>query len=216
MTAQQEERLVTPQGTTAVGEDDLQFREVDRDIVALHRAPELATRAREDARSCVHHHGHAALLAQFVDGAQFRDVARVGVRRHELVRRVDLDRVEPQLVEQVAHLASDVLREPRQHPTQRHEPAREGVAVARDELVDAHVVAHDVLAGVVHEPTDRDALRIHVRDERFRVVVEVRDLGKVGAALLDRLFGASVHAAVGLDVHVDVDDPWRGAHLSQV
>ena len=138
----------------------VQPREVDGHVVDRHRIGEDVARAREDRRPGVEHHRHAALLALAIDLRELPQLAAIGVRREELVRRMDLDHADAE-VEHAADLVAHVDLVQRIHRADRQQPVAMIAREVRDPVVDLAREAHHVRRHVVDAagPLDRPRRR---------------------------------------------------------
>src|SRR4029077_1334753 len=128
VTSQNEERLRHIERPAAVRHDDLEVREIDGDVVELHRIAVLGARARKNARARMDHHGQPTLLAAAINPSEALEPVRVRVGGEALVWRVHLQEADAQVYQPV-DVARRVFREPRVNASVWQETHRIGPGV---------------------------------------------------------------------------------------
>ena len=181
----------------------MQPREVDGHVVDRHRVGEDVARARKDRRAGVEHHRHAALLAFAIDLRQLPQLAAIGIRRKQLMRRMDLDQADAE-IEHPPDLGAHVHLVQRIHRAHRHQPIAMPARERRDPVIHLAREAHHVRRDVVDAARAIDSFRVEkaqqtVRRRQHVLRIRVRRVVDHGQHFrLDHL--------PGLDVDVGVED----------
>ena len=97
MTANKEKRLVHPQRSAAMREDDHQVGIVNAHIIAKHRLRVQISRAWEDGSPGVNHDRQVVCLGPLVDRCQATVAVHVIVGRKHLMRGMHFDGANPEL-----------------------------------------------------------------------------------------------------------------------
>src|SRR5213079_2712916 len=124
--SQNEKRLLHVERPAAVRHYDAEIGKIDRDVVELHRVAVLGARPGENTGAGVDHHRQPPLLAPPVDRPQGGETVGVGVRRHALVRRMNLDEPDPE-VGKAVYVTRRVLREAGVHAPVRQQALSVGL-----------------------------------------------------------------------------------------
>src|SRR5881409_2365650 len=204
--SQNEKCLLHVQRPTAVRHHDAEIGKIDRHVVEVHRVAVLGAGPGENAGAGVDHHRQPALLAPPIDLPQGVEAVRVRVRRHPLVRWMNLDEPSAELGEAV-HVARRVLREARMHAAVRQQSRWIGLGVCRGEGVARIGESHHVGRGVIHEAHPPHARAVHDLEQRARIVHHLDH--QVPMRVLTaphRLEHLRLELAPRLDVDVNVRD----------
>lgn len=93
-----------------------EVREIGGHVVRVDRVPETRARAGVD------HHRHAVLRGNFVERRQLRKIVAIGVRAESLMRRVDLETAEPEILDEPPRLLAHAARVPRVNGAESDQP----------------------------------------------------------------------------------------------
>ncbi|WP_449267287.1 hypothetical protein [Halegenticoccus tardaugens] len=140
MPREEESRFVGVHRPPALCHDDREIGEVDGDVVELYRVGVARTHTREDTLPRVNHDGDAGALTSLIEAAQSLEAARAWavagvVRVDPLVRRMEFDSVQREVVDRSFDDFFGVIGETRIKPAERYDSVGVRIEELRRPLV---------------------------------------------------------------------------------